>query len=63
MTREQAAIVVEILNDVENFEILMDEIKSVCYQVEGEFSNFFETKLMPLMNTELARREATLAAL
>ena len=63
MTREQAAAVTKALNDIEDFEILMDEIQSAYYRVEGDFSDFFETKLMPLMNAELARRKSTLAAM
>lgn len=63
MTREQAAAVAKALNDVEDFEMLMDQIQVAYYNTEGDFGEFFETKLLPLMNTELARRKSVLAAL
>ncbi len=63
MTREQAAAVAKALNDVEDFELFMDQIQVAYYNVEGDFAEFFETKMLPLMNTELARRKSVLAAL
>ena len=63
MTREQAVAVTKALNDVEDFEIFMDQVQSVYYNTEGDLGEFFETKMLPLMNAELARRKSTLAAM
>lgn len=63
MTREQAVAVTKALNDVEDFEIFMDQIQVAYYNTEGDLSEFFETKMLPLMNAELARRKSALAAM
>lgn len=63
MTREQAAAVTKALNDVEDFEMFMDQIQVAYYNTEGDLSEFFETKMLPLMNVELARRKSVLAAM
>lgn len=63
MTREQAAAVTKALNDVEDFEMFMDQIQVAYYNTEGDLSEFFETKMLPLMNAELARRKSALAAM
>lgn len=63
MTRETATIVAKALNDIEDFELLMDGITAVYHHTEGDFEDFFETKIMPLMNAELARRKSILTAI
>lgn len=63
MTREQAVAVTKALNDVEDFEIFMDQVQSAYYNTEGDLGEFFETKMLPLMNAELARRKSALAAM
>lgn len=63
MTREEAVAVTKALNDVEDFEIFMDQIQVAYYNTEGDLSEFYETKLLPLMNVELARRKSVLAAM
>ncbi len=63
MTREKAAAIAKALNDVEDFETFMSEVEVAYYNVEGDLADFFNTKMMPLMNSELARRKSALSAL
>lgn len=63
MTREQACTITRALNDIEDFEIFMDQMEMAYQNTEGNISEFFETKIRPLMNAELARRESALAAM
>lgn len=63
MTREEAVAVTKALNDVEDFEMFMDQIQVAYYNTEGDLGEFYETKLLPLMNVELARRKSVLTAM
>lgn len=63
MTRENAVAVVKALNDIEDFEIFMDEVEKAYQCVEGDIATFYETKMLPLMNAELARRKSVLTAM
>lgn len=60
MTKEKAAKVSKALNDINDFEVFMDEVENLYMSIEGDFSDFFENELMPLMRAELANREAIL---
>lgn len=60
MTKEYAAKVAKALNDINDFELLFDEIEVTIRNVEGDFSDFYENQLVPMMKAELARREAVL---
>lgn len=60
MTKEYAAKVAKALNDINDFELLFDEIEVTIRNVEGDFSDFYENQLIPMMKAELARREAVL---
>ena len=51
-------------NDIEDFEIFMEQIEHVFHhEVEGNFSGFYYDELLPLMKKELRRREAVLEGL
>lgn len=63
MTREKALAVTKALNDIEDFEMFMDEVEKVYQTVEGDIATFYETKLLPLMNAELANRKSVLLAM
>ena len=60
MTREYAAKVAKALNDIEDFEMLFDEIEVAVQHTEGNFSDFYENQLIPMMQAELARRKVVL---
>lgn len=60
MTREYAAKVTKALNDIEDFEILFEEIETVVQHTEGDFGDFYQDQLIPLLENELARRKAIL---
>lgn len=60
MTKEYAAKVAKALNDINDFEILFDEIEVTIRNIEGDFSDFYENQLIPMMKAELNRREAVL---
>jgi len=60
MTREQAVKVTKVLNDIEDFENLYDEISQAIAHVEGNFSPFVNEQLIPLMEAELKRRKTIL---
>ena len=60
MTREYAAKVTKALNDIEDFEILFEEIETAVQHTEGDFGDFYQDQLIPLLENELARRKAIL---
>jgi hypothetical protein len=60
MTRERAAKIAKALNDIEDFEMLFDEIEVAVQNTEGDFSDFYENQLIPMLQAELARRKAVL---
>ena len=60
MTREYAAKVAKALNDVNDFEVFFSEIETAFYNTEGDFSEFFEGQLVPLLQAELERRKKVL---
>lgn len=60
MTKEYAAKVTKALNDIEDFEILFDEIETAVQHTEGDFDDFYQNQLIPLLENELARRKAIL---
>ena len=60
MTKEYAAKVTKALNDIEDFEILFDEIETIVQHTEGDFGDFYQDQLIPLLENELARRKAIL---
>ena len=60
MTREHAAKVAKALNDIEDFEMLFDEIEVAVQHTEGDFSDFYENQLIPMLQAELVRRKTVL---
>lgn len=60
MTREKAVAVTKALNRIEDFEMFMESVEQLYYDMEGDFAGFFEDELMPLMRVELANRKAIL---
>lgn len=60
MTKEYAAKVTKALNDIEDFEILFEEIETIVQHIEGDFGDFYQDQLIPLLENELARRKAIL---
>lgn len=60
MTREKAVAVTKALNRIEDFEMFMESVEQLYYDMEGDFAGFFEDELMPLMKAELANRKAIL---
>lgn len=60
MTREYAAKVTNALNDIEDFEILFDEIETAVQHTKGDFDDFYQNQLIPLLENELTRRRAIL---
>ena len=60
MTKEYAAKVTKALNDIEDFEILFEEIETIVQHTEGDFGDFYQDQLIPLLENELARRKAVL---
>ena len=64
MTKDKAAEIARALNDIDDFEIFMEQIDHVFHhEVEGNFSGFYYDELLPLMKKELRRREAVLEGL
>ena len=57
MTREQAVEIMRVLNDIEDFELFMEQIDQVYQTMEGNLSGFYYDQLLPLMREELKRRE------
>ena len=60
MTRECAAKVTKALNDIEDFELFMDQIELAVNNFEGDVQTFFEEQMLPTMKFELARRKQIL---
>ena len=60
MTRVQAAAVTKALNDIEDFELFMDQIELTVNNFEGDVQTFFEEQMLPTMKFELARRKQIL---
>ena len=60
MTRDKAVEITRLLNDIEDFELFMDQIGQVFRNTEGNLSGFYYDQLLPLMKTELKRREDAL---
>lgn len=60
MTRECAVKVTKALNDIEDFEILFEEIEAVVQNTEGDFGDFYQDQLIPLLENELSRRKKLL---
>ena len=60
MTRTQAAAVTKALNDIEDFELFMDQIELTVNNFEGDVQTFFEEQILPAMKFELARRKQIL---
>ena len=60
MTREYAANVTKALNDIEDFEMLFDEIETAIQHTEGDFGDFYQNQLIPLLQGELNRRKKVL---
>jgi hypothetical protein len=48
------------LNDIEDFEIFMEQVEHVFHETEGNLSGFYYDELLPLMKKELRRRESVL---
>lgn len=60
MTRDQAVEVTRLLNDIEDFELFMEQIDQIFHDTEGNLSGFYYDQLLPLMRTELRRRKDAL---
>ena len=60
MKREYAAKVTKALNDIEDFEMLFEEIETVILRTEGDFDDFYQNQLIPLLQSELNRRKRIL---
>ena len=53
MTRNNAAAITRALNDIEDFEIFMEQVEHVFHEIEGNLSGFYYDELLPLMKKEL----------
>lgn len=60
MTRDNAASITRALNDIEDFEIFMEQVEHVFRETEGNLGGFYYDELLPLMKKELRRRESVL---
>ena len=60
MTIKQAVEVSKALNDIKDFEMFMDAVQVAYYNTEGDLSDFFNEKMLPMMEEELARRKKLL---
>lgn len=56
MTREKAYEVTSVLEDIDDFELFMDEINGVYNNTEGNFDEFYHNELFPLLKKEMDRR-------
>ena len=63
MTREKANIVARTLQDIDDFELFMDEIEKVIVNFEGDVNFFYEKQMLPAMQAELTRRKSVLEGL
>ena len=60
MTRDKAAVITRTLNDIEDFEVFMEQVEHVFHETEGNLSGFYYDELLPLMKKELRRRKSVL---
>lgn len=60
MRRSEAVAITKALNDIEDFEIFMEQIEMIYQDTDGDFDDFYKNKMMPMMKQELERREAIL---
>ena len=60
MTRDKANAVARALQDIDDFEIFMEQVEHVFHETEGNLSGFYYDELLPLMKKELRRRESVL---
>ncbi len=63
MIREKAYEVSSVLQDIDDFEIFMDEINGVFNNTEGNFDEFYHNELFPLLKKEMDRRRKMLEEL
>lgn len=56
MTREKAHKVASVLEDINDFELFMDEIDGVFNNTEDNFDEFYHNELFPLLKKEMDRR-------
>jgi hypothetical protein len=56
MTKDKAYEVASALEDIQDFDIFMDEINDVYNNTEGNFDEFFHGELLPLLEKEMNRR-------
>jgi hypothetical protein len=56
MTKDKAYEVASALEDIQDFDIFMDEINGVYNNTEGNFDEFFHGELLPLLEKEMNRR-------
>ena len=56
MTREKAYEVNSALEDINDFELFMDEIHGVFNNTEGNFDEFYHNELFPLLEKKMDRR-------
>ena len=61
MTRDKAIAIARALQDIDDFEIFMEQIEHVFqHEVEGNLGDFYCDELLPLMKKELRRRMTVL---
>ncbi len=63
MTREQAVAVTKALNDIEDFELFIEQIEIAYDNSDGNLSEFFQGVLMPVLEKELNRRKEILTTM
>lgn len=63
MTKDKAVAITKALNDIEDFEFFMQQVRTAFYDSEGNLSTFYHDELMPVLKKELCRREAVLEEL
>ena len=60
MTREKAVEVTRALNDIEDFEMFMEQVEKLYHESEGDLYKFYTNQMLPAMEAELARRQLVL---
>ena len=60
MAKEKAVEVTRALNDIEDFERFMEEVKKLYRESEGDLTKFYDNQMLPAMEAELARRQLVL---
>ena len=60
MTKIDAIRVATALQNIQDFEVLYDEIKTACDTAEGNFADFLHHELYPLLDKELKRHNRIL---